>query len=67
MLTELFKALLGIGAILGIWMLVQRAFRRSAGLAADADPLAGHVRCHGCACAGTCEEPRQPEREISTR
>ena len=67
MITELLKALLGIAAILGIWILIQRAFRRSAGLAADADPLAGHVRCHGCKCEGSCDNPKPSATQPSIR
>lgn len=59
MLFELLKALLGIAVILTIWIGIQRAFRRAAGLAADADPLAGHVRCHGCKCEGECDNRNQ--------
>jgi hypothetical protein len=54
MVPELLRALLGIAAILGLWLAVQRWFRRASGLAADADSLAGHVRCHGCTCDTSC-------------
>jgi hypothetical protein len=67
MIPDLLKALLGIGVILGAWILVQRSFRRSAGLSADADPLGGHFRCHGCKCEGTCENRTTHDSQPSTR
>lgn len=67
MIQELLKALVGIGAILALWILVQRTFRRSAGLAADADPLGGHFRCHGCTCEGACENQGGPAKPHSNR
>lgn len=67
MMHELWKALAGIGVILGLWLLVQRTFRRAAGLAVDADPLAGHFRCHGCTCEGACENKDRPTQPHTNR
>lgn len=55
-IIELLKAMLGLAAILGVWLLVQRAFCATLpGAAADGDALAGRLGCHGCTCETSCE------------
>lgn len=66
MLLELLEAVLGIAVILGGWIAVQRCSQRSAGRPADADPLDGYFRCHGCTCDGACDN-RRPSPPHSTR
>ena len=56
MLATYAIGVLGIGAVLAVWLGVQRAWARTfPDAAGDPDALAGRLGCYGCRCTGTCE------------
>ena len=65
MLGSYAVGLVGLGVVLALWLVVQRAWSRAFPEAShDPDPLAGRMGCHGCdpRCVGgeSCER-RRPE------
>lgn len=57
MVIELLKAMVGMVALLGAWLAVQRLFAADTGRANE-DALAGRSGCHGCSgeCDTACED-----------
>lgn len=61
---ELLKAMLGIAVVLGIWLLVQRAWLLCfPSPNSDADALAGRTDCHSCSCESPCENNQRTTRQ----
>ncbi len=67
MFTTALKAILGILVILGGWLLVQAAWRRTfPGVPADEDVLAGRIGCRGCPRDSSCNPLNCESAEANT-
>ena len=59
-MTTHLLAIVMLMAVLALWVMVQRAWRRAFPEAcADPDVLAGRGSCHGCTSTDECERRRK--------
>ncbi|MEZ4747780.1 MAG: hypothetical protein R3C41_17055 [Calditrichia bacterium] len=57
MIMHYLFAILAVFAMMGIWLIVQKAWQKSfSDYSTDEDALAGRGGCQGCSCSLICEK-----------